>query len=152
MNKSCLSPAEAGLHWYWASAVREIRRRDNVTAESLTMMARMITDDTLTEGVTGGKGVVCLMWIELGSWVYWWPLQRSSPEWFLFPCPVTNWFGFSKVLFSYPSTTVQQPPRISKVYSYSWVMHAGFSEYSQNRSADITQFSVLDICKTVLFL
>ena len=40
---SCLSPAESGLHWYWAWALREQRRR--VTTESLTMMTRRITDD-----------------------------------------------------------------------------------------------------------
>ena len=61
MNISCLSPAESGLHWYWASAARVQRRRDNVTTESLTMMAMRITDDGLTlwyEEVAG-SGVWC---------------------------------------------------------------------------------------------
>lgn len=52
---SCLSPAESGLHWYWAWAVREQRRR--VTRESLTMMTRRITDEGCEE--VAGSGVWC---------------------------------------------------------------------------------------------
>ena len=61
MNISCLSPAESGLHWYWASAARVQRRSDNVSTGSLTMMTRRITDDGLTlwyEEVAG-SGVWC---------------------------------------------------------------------------------------------
>ena len=61
MNTSCLSPAESGLHWYWASAARVQRRSDNVSTGSLTMMTRRITDDGLTlwyEEVAG-SGVWC---------------------------------------------------------------------------------------------
>lgn len=62
MTTSCLSPAESGLHWYWALAESKQRRRDNVTAESLAML----TDDgvlTLWFQEVAGSGVWCrLTW------------------------------------------------------------------------------------------
>ena len=150
MNISCLSPAESGLHWYWASAARVQRRKDNVTTESLTMMAMGITDDGLT------------LWYEEVAGSVWYGLSCTDDH-----CRAALQSGsYSQVQcqtgLDFPkfcSSNLPPPPNSCPEYGVQlpWSHARGFLRIfleltTSDSWADIAYFSVLDILNVQLFL